>query len=54
MSSSSSSPFINQNKTARVDASKFIEDIQWLLEDGFSRLGAIQVGGLSSRRIIQL
>ena len=53
-SSSSSSSFINQNKTAHVDASKFIEDIQWLLEDGFSRLGAIQVGGLSSRRIIQL
>jgi hypothetical protein len=36
--------FINENKTACVDASKFIEGIQWLLEDGFSRLGAIQVG----------
>jgi hypothetical protein len=37
-----------------VDASTLIEDIPWLLEDGFSRRGAIQVGGLSSRRIIQL
>ena len=30
---------MNKSKTSCVDASKFIEGIQWLLEDGFSRLG---------------
>ena len=40
-----SSSFMDNNKTSRVDASKFIEGIQWLLEDGFSRLGISQRWG---------